>query len=105
MMLSQASLPHVIQDICNHSAKLVEALIKKAKQMLHVQRKTLTTLAAMCAQLIAAMGTRLEDDKQLVQQDGQTPNSLLAIRYRMEMKLLIQAALALALNKLKTLRD
>lgn len=57
----------------------------------------------MCAQLIAAMGTRLEDDKQLIRQDSLSANAQLAIQFRMELKLMVQAALALVLNKVKAI--
>ena len=58
----------------------------------------------MCAQLIAAMGTKLEDDKKTIQQEDLSPNARLAVRFRMELKFLVQAALALALGKLRNLQ-
>lgn len=61
------------------------------------------TLAAMCAQLISAMGTRLDEDRRTLTAEMST-NSTLAVRYRIELKVLIQAALALVLNKLKRLQ-
>ena len=70
-----------------------------------LQAKALKTLAAMCAQLISAMGTRLEDDRRILQSEAASENMQVAIRYRMQLKLFIQAALALILNKLKRLKQ
>ena len=67
------------------------------------------TLAAMCAQLISSMGnathpaTKSEDDRRLLQQADLSQNAKLAVRYRLQLKLFIQAALAMVLNKLKRL--
>ena len=67
------------------------------------------TLAAMCAQLISSMGsathpaTKSEDDRCLLQQTELSQNMRLAVRYRLQLKLFIQAALAMVLNKLKRL--
>ena len=67
------------------------------------------TLAAMCAQLISSMGnathpaTKSEDDRRLLQQAELSQNTRLAVRYRLQLKLFIQAALAMVLNKLKRL--
>lgn len=58
----------------------------------------------MCAQLISAMGTKLEDDRQVLQSPGISENTQLAVKYRIQLKLFIQAALALVLNKLKRLQ-
>lgn len=71
-----------------------------------MQGKALKTLAAMCAQLISAMGTRLEDDRHVLQStDGMSKNAQLAVKYRIQLKLFIQAAMALVLNKLKKLQN
>ena len=70
-----------------------------------MQVKALKTLAAMCAQLISAMGTKLEDDRRLLQSDGMSDNAQLAIRFRIQLKVFIQAALALVLNKFKGLQS
>jgi len=83
--------------------------IDRAKNGDFVQGKALKTLAAMCAQLISAMGNathpacKSEDDRRLLQQGGLSQNMQLAVRYRLQLKLFIQAALALVLNKLKQL--
>ena len=70
-----------------------------------LQQKALRTLAAMCAQLIAAMGTKLGDDRKLLLlPHGLSANSRLAIHFRMELKKFIQAALALVLQELKRLQ-
>lgn len=61
------------------------------------------TLAAMTAQLISAMGTKLEDDRETSRNVGLSDNYQLALCYRMQLKYFIQAALALVLNKLKSL--
>jgi hypothetical protein len=68
-----------------------------------VKGKALRTLAAMCAQLVSAMGTKSDDDQCLLEQGGLSENSKLAIRYRRQLKLFIQAAIALVMNKLKQL--
>ena len=71
--------------------------------------KVVETLAAMVAQLIAAMASKghpacsSEDDRRLLQQEGLSPNTRLAVRYRLGLKLFIQAALALVLQKRKQL--
>jgi len=57
----------------------------------------------MCAQLVSALGTKSDDDRRHLQQGSLSENSKLAIQYRLQLKLLIQAALALVLNKLKQL--
>ena len=72
--------------------------------LLLLQIKALKTLAAMCAQLISTMGTKSEDDRRLLQSGGLSKNTQLAIQYRIQLKVFIQAALALVLNKFKRLQ-
>lgn len=71
-----------------------------------MQRKALRTLAAMCAQLVAGMGSKLEDDRRMLSKEqGLSVNSCLAVHYRIQLKKFIQAAMALVLNKLKRLQS
>lgn len=74
--------------------------------MAFLQAKALGTLAAMCAQLLAVMGTTAQEDQDLLSspQSELSANGRLAVRYRLQLKSVVGDALGLVLERAKALQ-